>query len=160
MRRERPDERWWDGRYAQGHPNSYYDDERTVEHVTRQLRDALEALEGYKGGLLPLEGLDDLTMAYESLHDIWHDLPLISAWCCYTTYRDGWPDPAEPPRKNVWSAHLDEETAQAWLPHWQKRYADRRDYVWHVGLIPTRIIEVVHPDMTPELRMQKMGPAR
>lgn len=139
--------KYWDGRYAQRHPNSIYSSEQTIAVVLGMLARATAALERWKGVAepLPAAAADDLRQVFENLDDVtWH-MPDVVLWCVWTEYLDGWSD-----NHVVWSAHLTEEAARAWLPQWQKSLGHRKDYGWHISLHPCKITDVRDPDARAE----------
>lgn len=161
MRRDRPAPEYWDGREAQRHPNSLSSDERTVAHILKQLSDTYQALTGWSGNELPLDAAADVVAAYEALDDLtWH-LPHVNLWCVLGHSRSTWSDGTRHD-PSVMSAHLNQETAELWLPRWQRRYHDRRnyEYEWKVEVYPTSIINLMAADETPSHRMSRMGAPR
>ncbi len=141
--------KYFDGRYAQGHGRSYYDDERYVSSLRTMLRLALDALRKWDGDVLPLKAANDLKIVYAVLDEVTSHMPQLMAWCCWTEYLPDangkrWSD-----AHVVWSAHLTEEEAKRWLPYWQEKFKDSKDYGWHMELHPCDIGLVKEPGMDP-----------
>lgn len=149
-RKELHGSKYWNGRYAQSHPNMISSTEQSVDIVLTCLARAIKALAPWAGkDVLPMEAAPHLRKAFETISDLdWH-LPEVEMWCCWTEYLDGWSD-----RHVVWSAHFTEAEAKAWLPHWQKKFADRNDYGWHVSLHPCNIAYVMDSAAAPERFVQ------
>lgn len=154
------DSPYWRGRVAHGRSNAWSSKDCKVEHVKEHLREALAALDGATPiwqddtEHVGLGDMEKIAAAYNAIHELTRFLPPVEAWACYTTYRNGFGGPG---RYVVWSAHTSREDAEKWLPMWQKRYADRTDYEWHVGLVLCDVKNFHHPDDTPERHNQRMG---
>lgn len=136
--------KYYDGRYAQKHPNTYYSDENEISTVLAILDMTQKVLLPWNAhtGILPLTAAESIRVAYEALSDIEHHLPRLNMWCVWTHYTDGWSDTTP-----VWSAHFSEEVANQWLPLWKEALSSRSDYGWHVSLHECRILDIRDPDV-------------
>jgi len=149
--REGPNKKskYYDGRYAQGHPNWYKSEERTTGVVLAMLQRARKALEAWSAhpDALPIQAVADLKTAYESLSDIhWH-LPEVVVWCVWTEYLPRQDGSRFSDSHVVWSGHLSQKEAEAWLPLWKEKFKDTKDYGWHVSLHPCGISSIRDPEV-------------
>ena len=74
---------YYNGLFAQRHPNTYYGDENSISIVLAMLKRAQDALTKwakYEAGL-SIPAAEDIKIAFEALSDIEHHLPRLALWC-------------------------------------------------------------------------------
>lgn len=106
--------------YAPGRTNGWHDHQCTAEFVRKQLRKALDALEGLEGKKAPQKAASKVRTAYQSLDELARYLPKVECWCVVKYYPPHYWDIWKPA---VWDGCLTKKQAEAFAKICQEHYA-------------------------------------